>query len=71
MWTSVGDVNWSGGTIRINRTVSRIRNPQIGGDPEKRQWLNSKENLSKTIVYIGTPKTGTSIREIPLPDFLF
>lgn len=66
-----GDVNWSGGTIRINRTVSRIRNPQIGGDPEKRQWLNSKENLPKTIVYIGTPKTGTSIREIPLPDFLF
>lgn len=65
-----GDVNWVGGTIRINRTVSRIRNPETGSQTEKWQELCLKEDLSKTIIYIGTPKTGTSIREIPLPDFL-
>ncbi len=50
------DVDWKGGTLRINRTVSRIR--------------NLTNSLSKTMIYIGSPKTGTSIREIPLPDFL-
>ncbi len=56
------DVNWLRGTIQINRTVSRIRNLDTEGI--------AKETLSKTIIYIGTPKTGTSVREIPLPDFL-
>jgi len=65
-----GDVNWGGGTIRINRTVSRIRNPEIGDEQGRLRHSCKKEDLSKTIVYIGTPKTGTSIREIPLPDFL-
>lgn len=63
-----GDVNWSGGTIRINRTVSRIRNAKPGDEPQGRR--HPGEDLSKTVIYIGTPKTGTSIREIPLPDFL-
>ncbi len=54
------DVDWAGGSIRINRTISRIRNPESGDKPD----------LSRTIIYIGPPKTGTSIREIPLPDFL-
>ncbi len=65
-----GDVNWSGGTIRINRTVSRIRNPETGSKTERRQRSEEENDLSKTIIYVGTPKTGTSIREIPLPDFL-
>lgn len=65
-----GDVNWGGGTIRINRTVSRIRNPETGTQLQKPPQPGIQEDLSKTIVYIGTPKTGTSIREIPLPDFL-
>ena len=65
-----GDVNWSGGTIRINRTVSRIRNPETGSKTERRQRSGEENDLSKTIIYVGTPKTGTSIREIPLPDFL-
>lgn len=64
-----GDVNWSGGTLQINRTVSRIRNPRAGGQVIN-QHSPDMEDLSKTIIYIGTPKTGTSIREIPLPDFL-
>lgn len=65
-----GDVNWSRGTLQINRTVSRIRNPEIDEKAEKGQELETGVSLAKTIVYIGTPKTGTSIREIPLPDFL-
>lgn len=64
-----GDVNWGGGTIRINRTVSRIRNPETD-NRSKNEHYPKKEYPSRTIVYVGTPKTGTSIREIPLPDFL-
>ena len=56
------DVDWDRGTVQINRTVSRIRNLEAE-DP-------LEGSSSKTIIYIGTPKTGTSIREIPLPDFL-
>ena len=65
-----GDVNWSRGTLQINRTVSRIRNPEIDERAEKGRGAKTGDHMSKTIVYIGTPKTGTSIREIPLPDFL-
>ncbi len=56
------DVDWGRRAIQINRTVSRIRNVETD---------SALEGLpSKTIIYIGPPKTGTSIREIPLPDFL-
>ena len=65
-----GDVNWSRGTLQINRTVSRIRNPEIDERAENGRGAETGDPMSKTIVYIGTPKTGTSIREIPLPDFL-
>ena len=58
-----GDVNWSRGTLQINRTVSRIRNPEIDERAEKGRGAETGDHMSKTIVYIGTPKTGTSIRE--------
>ncbi len=61
------DVNWKRGTIQINRTVSRIRNPEADNRQESSV---SRSGMSKTVIYIGSPKTGTSIREIPLPDFL-
>lgn len=64
------DMNWGKGTFQINRTVSRIRNPEANGALGERGNAGAKADLSRTIVYIGTPKTGTSIREIPLPDFL-
>lgn len=64
------DVNWGRGTLQINRTVSRIRNPEMDKRIERGKDSDTHRNLAKTIVYIGTPKTGTSIREIPLPDFL-
>ncbi len=54
-----GDINFSNRTFRIQRTVSRVRNPiQQEGQP-------------KTILYIRSPKSFTSIREIPIPQYLF
>lgn len=64
------DVNWTSGTLQINRTVSRIRNPEMSRGVCRPLKSDREESLPRTIVYIGTPKTGTSIREIPLPDFL-
>jgi len=54
-----GDINFANGTFRIQRTVSRVRNPiQQEGQP-------------KTVLYIRSPKSYTSIREIPIPQYLF
>ena len=53
-----GDFDFKAGTFHIKRTVSRIPNPDTSpGQP-------------KTVLYIRTPKSHTSSREIPIPDFL-
>ena len=52
------DVDLDEGVLHIRRTVSRIRNTE------------QKNAAAKTRLYIGTPKTGTSQRDIPLPDFM-
>ena len=49
------DINQEDGSIRINKTVQRIKS--FNGNP-------------KTIVAITTPKSGKSVREIPLPGFI-
>ncbi len=52
------DVNFSTKTICIKRTISRIPNPdRTLGQP-------------RTILYIRTPKSHTSLREIPIPQYL-
>lgn len=52
------DVDLSAKTICIRRTVSRIQNPdRTAGQP-------------KTVLYIRTPKSHTSRREIPIPQYL-
>lgn len=52
------DIDFVAKTIRINRTISRIPNPdQSDGQP-------------RTVLYIRTPKSHTSIREIPIPGYL-
>lgn len=43
--------------LKIRRTVYRIKNPAYAAN----------HNLPKTILCIGSPKTATSIRDIPLP----
>lgn len=53
-----GDMDFASGTFHIKRTVSRIPNPDTSpGQP-------------KTILYIRTPKSHTSSREIPIPAYL-
>lgn len=53
-----GDVNFVNDTFQVKRTVSRIANPNhVAGQP-------------KTILYIRSPKSFTSIREIPIPQYL-
>jgi len=53
-----GDINFRNNTFFIRRTVSRITNP------------NKEEGQPKTILYIRSPKSYTSIREIPIPHYL-
>lgn len=50
------DIDFQRKTIHINRTVQRI---QVGQEDRK------------TILYEGPPKTLCSVREIPIPEFLF
>lgn len=52
------DINFTNGTFQVKRTVSRITNP------------NPTEGQPKTMLYIRSPKSFTSIREIPIPQYL-
>lgn len=52
------DVDLEGEVLHIRRTVSRIRNTE------------QKTTAAKTVLYIGSPKTGTSQRDIPIPGFM-
>lgn len=58
------DVDFGQHKIQIQRTVLRIRNLDQTVNP-------ATGKISKTILYIGPPKTSQSNREIPLPDKLF
>lgn len=50
------DFDFDNGTLFINRTVSRTK--------------NFSDDDNKTLLLIGTPKSRTSSRKIPLPSFL-
>ncbi|MDF3006005.1 MAG: site-specific integrase [Oscillospiraceae bacterium] len=50
------DFDWDAGTMSIMRTVTRAKNFEQEGN--------------KTALHIGTPKSRTSIRKIPLPAFI-
>lgn len=50
------DIDFEAGTMSISRSVSRIR--------------NFETSETKTQLYVGTPKSNTSCRKIPLPAFL-
>ena len=51
------DFNIEEGTIYINKSLKRIKN-------------KDKKSKKKTLVIIDTPKSASSYREIPLPDFI-
>ena len=50
------DFDFEAGAVSITRTVSRIQ--------------NREPNREKTVLHVGTPKSETSLRKIPLPAFL-
>lgn len=56
------DIDFGTGTMKINSTVSRIKNLDYNEQ-------NNPE-APKTIVIISTPKSASSFREIPIPDFM-
>lgn len=51
------DVDLDSKIIYINKTIIRIKNPE-------------KDSLKKTIIISSTPKSETSTRKIPIPDFI-
>lgn len=65
-----GDVDFACGILQIRRTVSRIRNTSAQSDPQLSMKCDTPPAPFKTMLYIGEPKTGTSLRDIPLPDFI-
>ena len=50
------DISFEKGTITIKSTMQRVKDNSGGG--------------SKTTIMIGTPKSQSSVREIPVPEFL-
>lgn len=53
-----GDIDFKSNSIKIRRTVSRIPNPHFS------------EGQPRTILYIRTPKSHASAREVPIPGYL-
>jgi integrase len=51
------DVDFNEGTLNVNKTIMRIRNLE-------------KDSVYKTKIIIERPKTKSSIRIVPLPEFL-
>jgi len=52
-----GDIDFSKKSIRIDRTIQRIKNPD-------------KDSFKKTTLIASTPKSDSSSRVVPLPDFI-
>lgn len=55
------DIDFDKKLLHIRRTISRIKNLNYTGESDKEP---------KTILMIGPPKSSSSIRDIPIPDFL-
>ncbi len=53
-----GDLDFSSNTFKIRRTISRIANPE------------HSDGQPKTVLYVRPPKSATSAREIPIPQYL-
>ena len=51
-----GDIDLFNGVIYVSKTVQRIK--------------DSSEKNNKTKLYVGDPKSSSSVREIPIPQFL-
>lgn len=63
-----GDVDFEKGVIHISKTVSRIKNIDFAAAGRGRK--SRKEKQTKTVVVVTAPKSASSVRDIPVPDFL-
>ena len=61
------DIDMRCRTLHVNRTVQRLRTETACDESSDRTTSTEK----KTILYVTSPKTSHSIREIPIPDFIF
>lgn len=68
------DIDMETGYLKVRRTVSRIRSTNFPAEDFRTGGFSAEDFSSvkrpRTFLYIGAPKTGTSLRDIPLPDFL-
>ena len=55
------DIDFDKKLLHIRRTISRIKNLDYSGESDEEP---------KTVLMIGPPKSVSSIRDIPIPDFL-
>ena len=55
------DIDFDKKLLHIRRTISRIKNLDYSGE---------SDDEPKTVLMIGPPKSVSSIRDIPIPDFL-
>ena len=54
------DIDFDKKLLHIRRTISRIKNLDYSGE---------SDDEPKTVLMIGPPKSVSSIRDIPIPDF--
>lgn len=55
------DIDFNKKILHIRRTISRVKNLDYTGESDE---------TPKTILMIGSPKSTSSLRDIPIPDFL-
>lgn len=55
------DIDFNEKILHIRRTISRVKNLDYTGESDE---------APKTILMIGSPKSTSSLRDIPIPDFL-
>ncbi len=59
---NVVDIDFDKKLLHIRRTISRIKNLDYSGE---------SDDEPKTVLMIGPPKSVSSIRDIPIPDFFY
>ena len=62
------DIDMISRTLHVNRTVQRLPVDMVHTSDSSQ---NNHTDTRKTSLYIDSPKTSNSLREIPIPDFIY
>ena len=62
------DIDMISRTLYVNRTVQRLQVDTVHTSDSSQ---NNHTATKKTSLYIDSPKTSNSLREIPIPDFIY